>query len=475
MKGLSTTMNTMSSDLQSQTRLPEYRLAREQPLHTHQRIATVHSLQNRYTIKIALILSTLGEIGLAQNILRMAPAFQTSTVCHPCLYYIPARNQLQNYSQQYMDTDTSHPTNTGTLRMRHSGPDWTSDLEVHIPISTLATAIFVDMSLIDRTQRLRIYHGTSEQNANLAGSVHHVHTKAYDSAATHHLYTAASTHNEERAFGFFDLSTLQITHTLMNSALAAFIVTPYSNIPLSNKITYNLTTTHSLLEDAMHLPAYSSIYTSPTILDTRGPREGVGSVCFDGNSALIHNNNNVYYDSFVLDGLLNTGITTCLWFNETGTFDFFHPSWQHYFTLIDGTGRLRIHSHSFRKEVAFNAHGNPLADDVRFSLSLPFTLSANAPWTHVCTISEINKPTRIFINATQVTNDEYETEPPTLLNATPSQYPIGIGGSSDPSTEHATNQGVLLCVSDILIWGRALHASEISKVYQNYMSALWSM
>jgi hypothetical protein len=316
-------------------------------------------------------------------------------------------------------------------------------------------------------QRMRIYQGTYEQNANIVASVHHVHTKAYDSAATHHLYIAApaASNNEKRAFGFFDLSTLQITHTLMNSARAAFIVTPYSNIPLSNKITSNLTTTHSLLEDAMHLPAYASIYTSPTILDTHGPREGVGSVCFDGSSALVHNN--VYYDSFLLDGVQNTGLTTCLWFNETGTFDFFHPSWQNYFTLIDGTGRLGIHSHLFRKEVSFNY--------VRHSLSLPFTLSANTPWTHVCTTSEINKPTRIFINATQVTKDEDETEPPTLLNATRTQYPIGIGGSSDPSTKHSTNRGVLLCESDILIWGRALYASEITKVYQNYVSALWSI
>eukprot|EP00966_Prymnesium_polylepis_P244550 5656208-Prymnesium_polylepis.1 len=121
------------------------------------------------------------------------------------------------------------------------------------------------MSLIDRVQRFSLYHGTSPIAANKVDSAYYVHTGPYDPPSAHYLYLASGSPS---AADFYDASTLQLTHTLMNSARAAFGMSAYSTLPLANRIRDNFTAA-TLLEDANGLAAYSP--TSATVLSGNGP------------------------------------------------------------------------------------------------------------------------------------------------------------------------------------------------------------
>jgi hypothetical protein len=437
MESLATSLTGLSADLQAQASRPKYTLLSERPLLRYQRVSEARHIQDRYAIKLALVLSTLGTLGVPQNILRLAPS-PTSSHCHPCLEYTPSAS------------------GAGMLRMKHSGPQWTSTLDIWLPVQTVAETVYVDMSLVDRVQRFSLYHGTAPIGTNKVESSYYVHTGPYDPASAHYLYLASGS---SAAAGFYDASTLQLTHTIMNSARAAFGMSAYSSLPLTNSIRNNFTAV-TLLEDASSLTAYSSMYTSASTLSPNGPRPGLGSACFNGESALIHN---VVENRLVLDGTENTGHTACLWFNRTGPFDTLFP------TLLDGTGEIRFYA--FFNDVSFNPHGI-FPTDVRASPPSLAHASTNT-WTHVCATSEINQPAHLYINGTQVSAETSAS----VMAGRPAQRPLALGGSSDASLHsgYGVDRGVRACVSDVMLWGRALSAAEVQTVHQNYMSALLSL
>jgi hypothetical protein len=199
----------------------------------------------------------------------------------------------------------------------------------------------------------------------------------------------------------------------MNSARAAFGMSAYSTLPLANRIRDNFTAA-TLLEDANGLAAYSP--TSATVLSGNGPRSGVGSACFNGEAALIHN---VVDNGLVLDGTENTGHTACLWFNRTGAFDTLFP------TLLDGVGSIRFYA--FFDDVSFNPHGLFPSDVRAFPPSLANALTNT--WTHVCSTSKVNQPAHLYINGTQVSSETTAS----VMAGRPAQRPLALGGSSDPS------------------------------------------
>jgi hypothetical protein len=437
MEGLAASLTGLSTDLQAQASRPKYTLVAERPLHRHGRVSGLRHIQDRYSIKLAIVLSTLGTLGVPQNILRMAPS-ASSAHCHPCLEYTPSAS------------------GAGMLKMKHTGPSWTSSLDIWMPVQTVAETIYVDMSLVDRVQRFSLYHGTAAVGSNKVDSAYYVHTGPYDPPSAHYLYLASGS---TAAAGFYDASTLELTHTLMNSARAVFGMSAYSSLPLRNRVRDNFTTA-TLLEDASGLSAYSSMYTASTVLSPNGPRPGVGSACFSGESALVHN---VVDNSLVLDGTENTGHTVCMWFNRTRAFDTLFP------TLLDGAGEIRFYA--FFDDVSFNPHGLFPAD-VRASPPSLADASKNA-WTHVCATSEINQPAHLYINGTQVSAETSAS----VMAGRPAQRPLALGGSSDVSLHsgYGVDRGVQACVSDVLLWGRALGAREVQAVHQNYVSALMSL
>jgi|EP00966_Prymnesium_polylepis_P254755 hypothetical protein len=88
MEGLESSLAGLSADLALQSTRPAYKLAQEAPIRRRKRVSDVVYVTDRYSIKAALVLSTLGAIGAPQNILRLAPS-ATSSVYHPCLSFTP--------------------------------------------------------------------------------------------------------------------------------------------------------------------------------------------------------------------------------------------------------------------------------------------------------------------------------------------------------------------------------------------------
>ena len=440
MQGLVSSLEGLSVDLRAQASLPKYTLSSERPLRTNQRVLSSYSISNRYSIQLALVLSTLGTRGWPQTILRMTDT-PISTLCHPCVFFIP------------------QASGEAKLLMRHSGFGWYSDIEISIPTPTVTTTLFLDVSLVDKVQRFRVYRGTSSSGSDLISSKYNVHTGPYHPPSEHFMYLSSTAGGAKPAVGFYDAATLVVSHTLMNAARAAFSVTPYSTLPLRNFVVHN-SSSPTLLEDASTLTAYSGMYTSATVLSASGPRPGVGSACFNGEAALIHN---TVDDSLVLDGITNKGLTTCLWFNRSGEFDTLFP------TLFDGSGQIRMFA--FFADVSYNPHGL-FQTDVRASPPSLAVALENA-WTNVCATSEVDKPARLYINGSLVS----EETTPSVMAGIPAQRPISLGGSSDVSlhTGYGVDRGVRACVSDVLVWGRALSESEVSTVHKEYASSLWAM
>lgn len=439
MQGLVSSLEGLSVDLRAQESRPRYTLSSERPLRTNQRVLGSYSISNRYSIRVALVLSSLGTIGWPQNILKFADT-PISTTCHPCIFFTP------------------QATGEAKLLMKHSGLGWNSDLQVSVETPTVTTTLFLHVSLVDRVQRFRVYLGTSS-GSDLVASKYALHTGPYELPTEHHLYLSSTAGGAKPAVGFYDAATLVVSHTLMNAARAAFSVTPYSTLPLRNFVADN-STSPTLLEDASWLTDYSGMYTSATVLSASGPRPGVGSACFDGEAALIHN---TVDDGLVLDGIKNTGLTTCLWFNRTGDFDTLFP------TLFDGSGQIRMFA--FFADVSYNPNGLFPADVRAWPPSL--AVSSDTEWTHVCATSEVDKPARLYINGNLVSQ---ETSP-SVMAGLPAQRPISLGGSSDLSlhTGYGVDRGVRACISDVLVWGRALSESEVRTVHKEYATMLWGM
>jgi hypothetical protein len=435
MEGLETSLAGLSADLALQATRPAYKLSNEAPLRRRKRLSDAVYVTDRYSIKTALVLSTLGAIGAPQNIYRLAPS-ATSSVCHPCLAFTPTGAGI------------------GILKMHHTSLLWSATLEIGLPTVAVAETLYVETSLVDRVQRFTVYAGPVADGATKIEEKYYVHTGPYEDATAHYLYTATGT---TVAKGFYDPSTLQLSHTLMNSARAAFYISEYSTLPLRNRVRNNFTVP-TLLQDAGSVAAYASMYTSTVHIDAHGPRSSSGAACFDGEAALIHN---VVDDGLVLDGVENMGHTACLWFNRTGAFDTLFP------TLLDGAGSVRFFA--FFTDVSYNPSGM-FPTDIRASPPSLASTSIHTPWTHVCATSAINQPAKLYVNGTLVSS---ETEA-SVVGGQAAQRPLALGGSSDLSlhTGYGVDRGVHACVNEAIVWGRVLSPTEVARVHSSSFGQL---